>query len=223
MTRALLDLSLARAALAWLRNRQTNAVPYRRARIRMGGKLTGGGRLDIGPRWPARRFSPTEFSLPRGALCHVDGHFRLFSGGLIIVDPGAELSLGSGYANTCTTIICRSGVTIGHGAAIGPDVLIWDDDEHDISGSSRARAEPITIGDRVWIGARAIVLKGVTIGDGAIVAAGAVVTKDVEPGTLVAGVPAAFVRRATWNDRGRDEAAPGGAGPQPSRPSNAPS
>lgn len=47
----------------------------------------------------------------------------------------------------------------------------------------------IIVGNDVWIGEKAIVLKG-AIGDGAIVAAGAVVTKDVEPYTIVAGVPA---------------------------------
>lgn len=46
------------------------------------------------------------------------------------------------------------------------------------------------IGNDVWIGANAIVLRGVTIGDGAIVAAGAVVTRDVKPYSIVGGVPA---------------------------------
>ena len=51
-------------------------------------------------------------------------------------------------------------------------------------------AEPIVIGDRVWIGMNATVLGGVTIGEGAVVAAGSVVTKDVPPFTVVGGVPA---------------------------------
>ena len=54
---------------------------------------------------------------------------------------------------------------------------------------------PTKIGRDVWIGANAVILGGVTIGDGAVVAAGAVVTKDVEPGTVVAGVPARLVRK----------------------------
>ena len=54
---------------------------------------------------------------------------------------------------------------------------------------------PIHIGKNVWIGANATVLAGVTIGDGAVVAAGAVVTKDVEPNTVVGGVPAKLLKR----------------------------
>lgn len=52
----------------------------------------------------------------------------------------------------------------------------------------------VTIGNDVWIGARALVLDGVKIGDGAIVAAGAVVAKDVEPYAIVGGVPARLIR-----------------------------
>jgi acetyltransferase-like isoleucine patch superfamily enzyme len=46
------------------------------------------------------------------------------------------------------------------------------------------------IEDGVWVGSRAMILKGVRVGEGAIVAAGAVVVRDVAPGTMVAGVPA---------------------------------
>jgi len=55
-------------------------------------------------------------------------------------------------------------------------------------------AEGIIIEDDVWLGAGAIVTDGVRIGKGAVVAAGAVVTKDVEPHTVVAGVPAKHVK-----------------------------
>jgi acetyltransferase-like isoleucine patch superfamily enzyme len=52
----------------------------------------------------------------------------------------------------------------------------------------------ITIGNDVWIGSNAVILKGVTIGDGAIVAAGAVVTKNVPAYAVVGGVPAKFIK-----------------------------
>jgi maltose O-acetyltransferase len=55
--------------------------------------------------------------------------------------------------------------------------------------------EPVIIEDDVWIGARVIILPGVKIGKGSIVGAGAVVTKDVEPYSIVAGVPAKLIRK----------------------------
>jgi len=52
----------------------------------------------------------------------------------------------------------------------------------------------VTIGNDVWIGSNVLIMDGVTIGDGAIVAAGAIVTKNVEPYTIVGGIPAKFIR-----------------------------
>ena len=60
--------------------------------------------------------------------------------------------------------------------------------------SNSVRTSPIVIGNHVWIGRRAMIMKGVTIGDGAVVAAGAIVTKDVPPNCVVAGVPARVVK-----------------------------
>jgi acetyltransferase-like isoleucine patch superfamily enzyme len=54
--------------------------------------------------------------------------------------------------------------------------------------------QEVFIGNNVWIGNRAIIMKGVTIDDGAIIAAGSIVTKDVPARCLVAGVPAKVVR-----------------------------
>ena len=62
--------------------------------------------------------------------------------------------------------------------------------EHELKGKTR-----IVIGNDVWIGNRAVILRGVTIGDGAVVGAGAVVTRDVEPYTIVGGVPARTIRK----------------------------
>ena len=54
--------------------------------------------------------------------------------------------------------------------------------------------ESTIIGNDVWIGLNAIIMRGIKIGDGAIVGAGAIVTKDVEPYSIVAGVPAKFIK-----------------------------
>lgn len=55
-------------------------------------------------------------------------------------------------------------------------------------------SRPVSIGNDVWIGDRAIVMGGVNVGDGAVIAAGAVVTKDVPPYAIVGGVPARIIR-----------------------------
>jgi hypothetical protein len=192
------ELSLRSAVEARLRHPGARLVPYRRSRVRLDGELRGGGRLEVGVRWPNGFFAPTEFILQQGATCTVTETFALYAGCSVDVVPGARLNLGGGYANQGVAITCFEEISIGRDIAIGPEVMIRDSDSHLITGSARGSTAPIRIGDRVWIGARAMILKGVTIGDGAIVAAGAVVTKDVEAGTLVAGVPARYVRHAIW-------------------------
>lgn len=62
------------------------------------------------------------------------------------------------------------------------------------SVSPQAQKPPTVIGNDVWIGMNAIVMRGVTIGDGAVVAANSVVTHDVEPYTIVGGIPARHLK-----------------------------
>jgi acetyltransferase-like isoleucine patch superfamily enzyme len=113
--------------------------------------------------------------------------------GLHLIDPEAVLEIGDRtYINRRTEIVARQEVVVGADCAISWDVVITDSDEHWQQGTDMV--QPVRIGDHVWIGARAAVLKGVTIGDGAIVAAGAMVTHDVPARALVAGVPARLVR-----------------------------
>jgi len=66
--------------------------------------------------------------------------------------------------------------------------------EDDVSFFDWRREDRVTIGHDVWIGHNATVMPGVTIGNGAVVGTGAVVTKDVEPYSIVAGVPAKKIR-----------------------------
>lgn len=84
----------------------------------------------------------------------------------------------------------RGGIRIGHDTNISAHVKLITG-SHDVNDPNfTADFLPIHIGHHCWIGTGAIVLQGVTIGDGAVVAAGAVVTKDIEPWTIVGGIPA---------------------------------
>lgn len=92
------------------------------------------------------------------------------------------------------------GVTIGNMVRIGPRVNITTNN-HVFKDKSRPIMEqgqdfsPIVIEDDVWIGVNVTILPGVTIGTGSVIGAGAVVTKDVQPFTVVAGVPAKIIKR----------------------------
>lgn len=106
------------------------------------------------------------------------------------------VSIGSGvYLNYNVEV--RQNTVIGNNVNIGPNTLIISD-AHDMKDKSRragkSTQEKIVIQDGCWIGAGVIILGGVTIGSGSVVAAGAVVNKDVSPNTMVAGVPAKFVK-----------------------------
>lgn len=84
----------------------------------------------------------------------------------------------------------RMGLIIGDNVRVSEGVAIFTL-EHDPNSPDFANhGARVRIGDRTFIGARAIILPGVTLGEGAVVAAGAVVTHDVSPYTIVGGVPA---------------------------------
>lgn len=121
----------------------------------------------------------------------------VYDGTIIAVHSNAKLHIGSGYINCNCEVRCLNSITIGENVAIAKEVIIRDSDLHKISNS--VMTAPIVIGNHVWIGTRAMIMKGVTIGDGAVVAAGAIVTKDVPPNCVVAGVPAKIVKEnITW-------------------------
>lgn len=111
-------------------------------------------------------------------------------------DCARGISIGdNSVINSRCRLDTRGNITIGKNVSISQEVIILTAD-HDINSpdfSGRNRA--VVINDYVWIGTRAMILPGINIGKGAVVAAGAIVTKNVEPFTLVAGVPAKFVKR----------------------------
>ena len=112
------------------------------------------------------------------------------------LEPGARLLLGRNVGLSSTVLCAGLSIEVGEGTLFGAGAMVLDNDFHVPEGEfgwrdeCRANARPVRIGRGVFIGARAIILKGVTIGDRAIVGAGAVVTKDVPAGFVAAGNPA---------------------------------
>jgi acetyltransferase-like isoleucine patch superfamily enzyme len=107
----------------------------------------------------------------------------------------AHIRIGSGtYLNRNTEIVAAKSVALGRDCKIGRDVLIMDTDQHPVPGQPFVPA-PVAIEDRVWIGARAMILKGVTIGHDSIIGAGAIVTRDVPPLSVAVGQPARVIRQ----------------------------
>jgi maltose O-acetyltransferase len=90
----------------------------------------------------------------------------------------------------------NGGIRIGPRTMIASHVAITSA-THDPDApfmSTTSIAEPVTIENDVWIGSHSVIFPGVTIGAHAVIAAGSVVRSDVAPHTIVAGVPARFIR-----------------------------
>jgi acetyltransferase-like isoleucine patch superfamily enzyme len=125
-----------------------------------------------------------------------------FPGVRLEVWRGATLEIGNGtYLNRNVEIVSARSVTIGRDCMIARDVLIMDTDQHALPGAE-VMTRPVVIGDRVWIGSRAIILKGVTIGHESVVGAGAIVTKSVPPRSVVVGPAAKVIRTLPEEGRG---------------------
>ncbi len=147
---------------------------------------TRGGRIQIGKRFCAH-------SRNRGNSIGVFQPVIITAWG-----KAAEVLIGNDVGLSGCSITAVDRITIGDRVLVGAGVLIIDTDAHPLSPEGRAAQQPaiaipIEIGNDVFIGARAIILKGVKIGTGAVVGAGAVVTKNVPSRSIVGGNPAKIV------------------------------
>jgi acetyltransferase-like isoleucine patch superfamily enzyme len=147
--------------------------------------IMGGGVIELG--------NDVEFSLNTVLLVGIGASNE----GRLSV--GDDVRFGSDNMISVAQEVC-----IGSHCRTGPNVKIYDTDMHPLDATLRRQtyggghataSAPVHIEDDVWIGANAIVLKGVTLHRGAIIAAGSVVTHDVPPFTIVAGNPARPIRR----------------------------
>ena len=118
-----------------------------------------------------------------GVWGRADGEGRVQIGDCVLMSPGSRISASD-------EVVLGDGVMLANGA------YVTDSDWHTIYDRTRRaeRSTPVRIGDNVWLGDHATVLKGVSIGENSVVAARAVVTRDVPANVVVAGNPARVVK-----------------------------
>lgn len=120
---------------------------------------------------------------------------------LALLKEGASIEIGDDSALTGVTVCAAESVVIGRRVLIGADATIMDTDFHPLSPEARrehqtrgAATAPVVVGDDVFIGMGAILLKGTRIGAGSVVGAGAVVSGTFPERVIIAGNPAKVVR-----------------------------
>jgi acetyltransferase-like isoleucine patch superfamily enzyme len=141
------------------------------------------------------------------------GARTVIRGELLVFPQGGEITIGDwGYVGEGTRIWSAARISLGNRVLVSHNVTILDSLTHPIDAGERHRqvrailthghpydvdlgARAVSIGDDAWVGAGAIVLRGLRIGRGAIVGAGSVVTHDVPDWTVVAGNPARAIRK----------------------------
>jgi acetyltransferase-like isoleucine patch superfamily enzyme len=146
-----------------------------------------------------RLLNALKASFLRLVGARVGRHVVFYPG--VWIAPGRNLVLGDDVDLAVGVIVTTSGgVEIGARTLVGYRAQILS--ANHMIPNARARIfegghekRRVVIGADAWIGGSAVILPGVTVGEGAVVAAGSVVTRDVEPFTIVAGIPARFVRR----------------------------
>lgn len=157
-----------------------------KGRILLGFKRVKGSRIE------------SALLLEREARLNIGkGSVDIYHGADIQIFKNASLTFqGSVILNKHVQIICMEEITIGRDVMIARDVVIRDNDGgHRIMTEGYKPTAPVVIGDHVWIGQGAMIMKGVTIGDGAVISAGAWVVTNVKPHTVIMGDPARAVQK----------------------------
>ena len=151
------------------------------------------------------RYNSISPSATKERLCILEGLLGHIGDDEIIInqpfycDYGKQISVGRRFfANFNLTILDEASVTIGDDCFIGPDVSIYTacHSTDPVERNTRMEwAEPVTIGDNVWIGGSVTILPGVTIGNNVTIGAGSVVTKDIPDNAVAVGNPCKVIKR----------------------------
>lgn len=138
-----------------------------------------------------------RLSILKGLLGHI-GDDEVIINQPFYCDYGKQISVGRRFfANFNLTVLDEAQVTIGDDCFIGPNVSIYtachstDPVERN---TRREWAEPVTIGDNVWIGGSVTILPGVSIGNNVTIGAGSVVVKDIPDNVVAVGNPCKVIK-----------------------------
>ena len=150
--------------------------------------------MGVGVRVQGKLHVANQGSLTVGDDCTFRAHLAPID---IYVGTNAKMSIGHGVRfHSGDTISALMRVEIGDRVQIGPHVSIHDNAFHDLYDRNKIPgSKPVIIEDDAWLASKCTVLPGVRIGRGAVVGAHALVTGDVEPFTVVGGVPAQPIMR----------------------------
>lgn len=187
--------------------RQLHNALLTKTEIEIGGEDC---RLEIGP--GARLWDCSIKLAGRGAVLRIGADCRLRKVRLVAEDDGSLLEIGDGTSMTGPTVLSQEGCTvhIGRDCMVAQNAEIRNSDSHGIHDPvTDARLNPaadVHVGDHVWIGLGAFVLKGARVGDGAIIAARALVTGEIPPARIAVGAPARPLKQAVAWKRARTPA-----------------
>lgn len=159
----------------------------------------------VGPRFRMEQlvFLQGIGNIAIGSDVHLAGKSNIGFCNSVCDEPKVTIGDFTFLGHDCSIYAAES-VSIGNHCLIAGGVIIRDYDGHPLDYQARRKhlsisadsIKPVTIGNDVWVGARAVVLKGTKIGDRSIIAAEAVVTKDVPSDCIVAGNPATVVKKS---------------------------
>lgn len=158
----------------------------------------------VAPDWKGVRDEGKAVArVQEGAIFEIRGSCNFFNGVKINLFPGAKFAIGDGsYIAFNSRIFSEEQIEIGRNCAISWDVEIIDTDFHRVAMADEGiRRSGISIGDNVWIGAGARIMKGVRLGDNVLVAANSVVTKSFPDNSIIGGNPAAIIGQKKENYR----------------------
>lgn len=156
------------------------------------------------------RFEGTIFqSIPRSTVVRSDTGVLSISGRLSCRDNSyisawmGRLTIGQGcFLNQNVSIVSQEEIVLGKNVLIGPNVVIVDHD-HDYKSHNQMSqfvSSPIHIGDNVWIGANAVIMKGTSIGSGSVIAAGTVLKGEYPENSLIYQEKTTKIRRIERGD-----------------------